>query len=122
MKLATGFLRMGLAFVFAYASFEIYLNPHNFLKYTPAFLLKLLPQDVFLYSFGIMEIVLAIWILTKWKSSLSSLVSLLLLLGIILFNLEHFSILFRNVAIATSALALFILDKQTNLAFKMQIT
>lgn len=110
IKVAAWFLRIGLAFVFTYASVEMCFNPQNFLKYTPAFIFNIFPVTTFLYSFGVAEFLLAIWLLTKWKSDYSSIVSVMLIVGIVAFNPEHFQILFRNVAIAFGGLALLMLE------------
>lgn len=109
-KLATWFLRVGLAFVFAYASVEIYLNPQNFLKYTPSFILDIVPVNLFLYSFGVAELLLSVWLLTGWKPEYPSIISVMLIAGIVVFNMEYFQILFRNVAIAFAGLALLMLE------------
>lgn len=109
-KLAVWFLRVGLAFVFAYASYEICVNPANFLKYTPKFILDVVPHNLFLYTFGIGELFLAAWILTGWKAEYASIISVLLMVGIIVFNPEYFQILFRNVAIGFGGLALLMLE------------
>lgn len=109
-RLAIWFLRVGLAFVFAYASYEICVNPANFLKYTPNFIFKFVPQNLFLYSFGVAEIALAAWLLTGWKAEYSSLISVMLMVGIIVFNPEYFQILFRNVAIGFGGMALLMLE------------
>lgn len=110
IKLAAWFLRVGLAFVFTYASIEMIINPQNFLKYTPTLILDIFPETTFLYSFGFAEFLLAIWLLTKWKSEYSSILSVMLMVGIIAVNPEHFHILFRNVAIAFGGLALLMLE------------
>jgi hypothetical protein len=110
IKLAAWFLRIGFAFVFTYASIEMYVNPLNFLKYTPGFILDVFPINAFLYSFGVAELLLAVWLLTKWKSEYSSIISVMLMIGIIVFNPEHFQVLFRNVAIAFGGLALLMLE------------
>jgi uncharacterized membrane protein YphA (DoxX/SURF4 family) len=109
-KLAVWFLRVGLAFVFAYASYEICVNPANFLKYTPSFILNVVPENAFLYTFGVAELVLAVWLLTGWKPEYASIISVMLMVGIIVFNPEYFQILFRNVAIGFGGLALLMLE------------
>lgn len=109
-KLAVWFLRVGLAFVFAYASYEICVNPANFLKYTPKFILSIVPENMFLYTFGVAELVLAAWLLTGWKPEYPSIISVMLTVGIIVFNPEYFQILFRNVAIGFGGLALLMLE------------
>lgn len=112
-RLAAWFLRAGLSFVFMYASIEIYMNPQNFLKYTPDFVLNLFPENVFLYGFGLFEILLAIWLLIQWRSAYSSLIAAMLLAGIVICNIEHFQVLFRNIAIVFGSLALWMLEKKS---------
>ncbi len=117
-KLAVWFLRVGLAFVFAYASYEICINPANFLKYTPQFILQIVPENLFLYSFGVAELALAVWLLTGWKPEYASIISVMLMVGIIAFNPEYFQILFRNVAIGFGGLALLMLESKTKFVQK----
>lgn len=109
-KLAIWFLRIGLAFVFIYASIEIYLSPDNFLKYIPRYILDIIPINLFLHSFGIAEVLLAVWLLSGWKGQYPSFLSLVVMVGIVVFNMEYFQVLFRNVAIAFGALALLLLE------------
>ncbi|MCE5294331.1 MAG: hypothetical protein LLF94_06925 [Chlamydiales bacterium] len=117
-KIAIWFLRVGLAFVFAYASYEICVNPENFLKYTPSFIFNFIPEKLFLYSFGVAEVALAAWLLTGWKAYYSSIISVMLMVGIIAFNPEHFQILFRNVAIGFGGLALLMLERSVSKQLK----
>lgn len=109
-SIAVWFLRVGLAFVFAYASVEIFINPTNFIKYTPQFVLNIVPLKPFLYSFSVVEIVLSVWLLTGWKPEYPSIISVVLIVGIVVFNPEYFQILFRNVAIGFAGLALLMLE------------
>ena len=109
-KLAKLFLRIGLAFVFVYASVEIYIHPENFLKYVPQFMLDLVPMQLFLDVFGVVEVALALWILSGWKGQYSAMIAVLLIAGITFANTEYFYILFRNVAIACGGMALIFLE------------
>lgn len=109
-KLAKCLLRFGLAFVLVYAAFEVYNNPTNFLKYVPKIILDIVPIDLFLVGFGIIEIILAAWLLSGWKGQIPSMLSFFMMAGIIAFNMEHFHILFRNVAIGFGCLALVALE------------
>lgn len=108
--LAKFFLRIGLAFVFVYAAVEIYFHPANFLKYVPHEITDLMPVDLFLLVFGVVEIILAVWLLSGWKGQYPSLISFLMMVGIIVLNPEYFQILFRNVAIGFGSLALVVLE------------
>lgn len=122
IKLAAWSLRVGLAFVFIYASIEMYIHPANFLKYTPSFIFNIVPVKLFLHSFGIAELLLAIWLLTKRSSKYSSLLSIFLMVGIVVFNMEHFNVLFRNVAIAFGAVALLFLETDQDVTLKTKQT
>jgi hypothetical protein len=109
-EVAKWLLRIGLAFVFIYASVEIYLNPHNFIKYIPSSILNMFPLHLFLHSFGVIEVGLAFWLLSGWKGVYPSLISVAMIVGIVIFNMEHFQVLFRNVAIGFGGLALLVLE------------
>ena len=109
-ELAKWFLRIGLAFVFLYATFEIYVHPSNFLKYVPEVMLGIMPVDIFLSAFAVAEVGLAVWLLSGWKGEYPSLLAVLMMVGIVAFNMEYFNVLFRNVAIGFGGLALVVLE------------
>lgn len=109
-ELAKWLLRVGLAFVFVYAAVEVYVHPANFLKYIPNIMLNQIPLDLFLGLFGISEVVLAVWLLSGWKGIYPALLSVLMMIGIVVFNMEYFQILFRNIAIGFGGLALVVLE------------
>lgn len=112
IKIAKNLLRLGFAFVLLYATVEIYMNPENFLKYVPGFVTQIIPVNLFLFLFAIFELVLMGWLLSGWQTKYSALLFFLLMVGIIVTNLQYFNVLFRNVAIAFSALALAALDQE----------
>lgn len=103
-------LRIGLAFVFIYASVEIFISPDRFLKYVPLFLQQAIPSHLFLPLFGVSEVLLAVWLLCGWKGHIPALLSALMMAGIVAFNMEHFQILFRNVAIGFGSISLVLLE------------
>ena len=110
INIARWFIRYGLAFVYGYAAVEIYLHPANFLKYVPPTVQSLLPTDLFLLVFGIFEIFLVLWLISGKKTEYAGFISFALMVGIIIPNTEYFNVLFRNVSIALSSLALTALD------------
>lgn len=110
--LAVWLLRAGLSFVFLYASVEIYNNPANFLKYVPEMVTAFIPMDLFLPLFGVAEVLLGVWLLVGWKGQYPSMLSALMMAGIVAFNMEHFTVLFRNVAIGFGSLALVLLESE----------
>ena len=111
-NMALWLLRAGLAFVFLYASVEIYIHPDNFLKYVPEMVTSVIPMDIFLHVFGVVEVALGVWLLTGWKGQYPSMISALMMAGIVVFNMEYFPVLFRNVAIGFGSLALVLLESE----------
>ena len=103
-------LRVGLAFVYGYASVEMRLNPGNFLKYVPAFVQNIVPINIFLLVFGIFEAAFALWLLSGKFTQYAGVISFILMMAIIFPNLDFLSVLFRNFAIAFASLALTVLD------------
>src|ERR1700733_9502936 len=112
-KLAMYLLRIGMAFVLLYASFEIYVHPTNFLKFVPPFIVDLVPLQPFLDFFGVAEVFLALWLLSGWKGAYPALLSVLMVIGITVCNTEYFQGLFRNVAMAFGGLALLALEAKS---------
>ncbi len=98
-------LRIGLAFVFLYAAIFV-STVETGSKYVPPFITNIIPIKTFLLTFGIFEILLSLWLLSGKFTRYSGLVSALLLINLTVFNLEYFSVLFRNIAIICAALAL----------------
>lgn len=105
-KISNVLLRIGIAFAFLYPPINALSNPDSWIGYFPKFLRGIAPDAVMLHSFGLIEIVIAIWILSGKKIFLPSLIAATMLLSIVFFNLNNFEVLFRDVAIAMMALAL----------------
>ena len=114
IKFTKFFLRLGLAFVFIYAAVEIHFSPENFLKYVQEWMSNLVPVERFLPIFGIAEIILALILLFGKLGRWPAFLSFFILCAITIPNLQYFNVLFRNVAIAGSALALFCLEVLTS--------
>ena len=108
-SLALFFLRLGLAAVFLYAAIAAYLNPSSWIGFFPEVIRGLLPEGVLLMLWGIGQVVLALWLLSGWKTGISALLASLSLLGIIVTNLGALDIIFRDVAIFFAAVALTLL-------------
>jgi len=99
-------LRIGVALSFLYPPIDALANPYSWLGYFPHFLQGILPDMVILHSFGVVEVVLALWILSGKHIFWPSTVATLMLLAIVLFNGGDFPILFRDVSIACMSAAL----------------
>lgn len=105
-------LRLGLAFVFAYASLATFADPEKFERYIPAAMNHPWMTHWCLPAFSTFELVLAAALATGRRLVLSSTVAAVILAGITLTNPSHLDVLFRNVAIASAALALAVRSRQ----------
>jgi uncharacterized membrane protein YphA (DoxX/SURF4 family) len=102
-------LRWSLAFVFAYAAIGGFVHPENWIGYFPSFLISLAPASTLLALFGILELALAVWLIIGRKIQWAALASSLALLGITAVNLSNFDIVFRDLGLSASGLALALL-------------
>jgi hypothetical protein len=64
------------------------------------------PDPVLLHSFGLLEIVIAVWILWGRNIFWPSILATLLLIGIVFFNPGNFIVVFRDLSIAAAAFSL----------------
>ena len=96
-------LRLGLAFAFFYPAISAVFNPFSWIGYFPHFLRGIVPDPVLLYSFGTVEVVIALWILSGWKIFWPSGAAALMLLAIVSFDLSEFQVVFRDLSIAAIA-------------------
>ena len=78
--------------------------------FLPPWTAKILPARAVLFGFAFYETVLALWLLANKKIFYAACLSTLTLLAIIIPNLGIFSVVFRDVAILFSALALAVLS------------
>jgi len=111
-RLAVLILRIGLAFVFAYAAFGQLTNADAWIGFFPEFLRGFLSESILLYSHAFGEIVLALWLLSGWKTFYSASLAAIALLGIVLFNLGAMEIIFRDIGLFLMAAALAVLSKE----------
>lgn len=99
-------LRIGVAFAFLYPPFDALANPDSWIGYFPKFVHGIAPDLVLLHGFGVIEVIIALWILSGKKIFLPSLAATLMITTIVLANLNNFEILFRDLSIAAMALSL----------------
>lgn len=104
-------LRLGVAFAFLYPPLDAFMNPFSWVGYIPSFLREAAPEMFILHTFGILEIVLAVWILSGRKIFWPSLGATTILLVIVAFNLNDFEVLFRDLSIAAMTLALAVMHR-----------
>src|SRR5882724_10434964 len=99
-------LRIGVAFAFLYAAINAFIDPYSWIDYFPQFMRGIISDLTLLHLFGVVEIILGLWILSGKKTFIPSMLAAGMLVVIVLFNLAEFQLLFRDLCIATAALAL----------------
>ena len=111
-RLAHWVLRIGAAFAFLYPPVAAVFDPVSWFGYFPHFI-RALPIDslVLLHSFGIIEVVLALWMLSGWRIRIPALLMTVMLLVIVAFNLAQIDIVFRDLSIVALTLALALWPK-----------
>jgi len=103
------FLRVGLAVVFLYAAAASLLDPNSWIGFLPDWARSNSSERVFLSLFSIYEIILALLLLWgKWVR-LFAILSLITIIAIIIQNVHSLDIIFRDVSILFSCLALIAL-------------
>lgn len=101
-------LRSALAFSFLYPAVHALSDPYAWVGYIPGFVLAAFPlgEEVVLHAWGVLEAVLALWVLFGRNVFAPALVMGTVLLAVVALNLGQFTILFRDLPIAASAFAL----------------
>lgn len=114
--LSEHFLRGAIALSFLYPPLSALADPIPWIGYIPAWALTLIPIDaeVLLHAFGLVEIVLGLWILIGRDIRIPAFAAAALLLFITITNPTQFLVLFRDLALAFAALALALHIPKTN--------
>jgi uncharacterized membrane protein YphA (DoxX/SURF4 family) len=103
-------LRISLAFAFLYAAILGATHPFEWINYFPSILRNHFPDQVLLNFYGLIELVIAGWLVWGNKIFIPSLSATILLFLGILVNLTQFNDFFRNISLLGTALALTILS------------
>ncbi len=112
LVLAIWLLRIALAGVFFYAAIASFTDPNSWIGYFPLFMRALVPQNLLLAIFSIYELILGGALLYPRTSRWAALMATLTLVGIVAPNLLLLDIVFRDLALALAAGALFILSRR----------
>ncbi|MCL5113980.1 MAG: hypothetical protein M1372_02305 [Patescibacteria group bacterium] len=113
-KLIFYLLRTGIAIVFFYAAIAAFLEPQNWIGYLPQILRNIFPAQLLLSLFSIYELAIAMWLLWGHKIFYAASLAVLTLVGIIIANIGVLDIVFRDIAILFSALALVVFARGEN--------
>jgi len=107
-------LRIGVGFAFLYPPISAIFNPFAWIGYFPLFVTNIFPDAiVLLHIFGVIEVIVGLWILSGKNIFIPSAVAALMLAGIIIFNFSQMDVLFRDVSILLMAVALMLSHKQS---------
>lgn len=109
-------LRLAVASAYLYPPLAAIFDPYSWIGYFPPFLLNAAGgyDLVLLHVFGGIEFLLALWILLGKRIFVPSVLAALGLIGIVLFNLPQFDVLFRDVSIALAACALALMHRKAS--------
>lgn len=99
-------LRVGLAFVFAYAGVGSLQHPLEWVGFLPAFMTKHVAATTLIKFFAVYELALAAWLLSGKYLRYAGLLAALTLAGIVVTNPSQLITTFRDVGLACMALAL----------------
>src|SRR3989344_6623557 len=90
-------LRVGLAFAFLYPPYAALSDPVSWAAYFPPFMHALPMQaSVLLHAFGVLEVIVALWLLSGWRIRLPASLAAAMLLGIVAFDLRALEALFPD--------------------------
>lgn len=103
-------LRFGVAFTFLYASIAAFINPTPWLSYFPAFMRVMMPDNILLVTWGGAELVIGLWLLIGYRIFIPSILASGLMLGIFIFDFHSINIIFRNVCILCTSIAIAIIS------------
>ena len=81
-------------------------DPYTWIGYFPSFTRGYLDELVMLHLFGIVEVIIGLWILSGYKIFAPAMLGGVLLVAIVVFNLHEFTVLFRDLSIAAMCFAL----------------
>jgi len=114
INLASFLIRIGLAMSFLYAATAALLDPSSWIGFLPAWIKMLVPAEVALFTFSIFQSLLALWLLSGWRTFIAAIISAGFIFLIIVQNLGALDIIFRDLAILCSTIALALLARSSN--------
>lgn len=103
-------LKLGVAFAFIYPALSAFIDPSQWIGYVPMWVDQIIPREIFLPIFSTIEIVVALGVLF-WNNPIPSIVAGMMLISVVIFNRNEFSVVFRDLSIATMAFGLALLAR-----------
>ncbi|MEK6809895.1 MAG: hypothetical protein AABY40_04420 [Nanoarchaeota archaeon] len=109
-NLAPFILRVALAVPFLFVAIDAALQPEAWVGFIPSFVTSILPASLVLAAHALMDFTLGLWLLSGWKTKYAAALSAINLATIIVVNLFALEIIFRDVGLLLTALALVVLE------------
>ncbi|HAS84952.1 MAG TPA: hypothetical protein DCS23_02695 [Candidatus Yonathbacteria bacterium] len=104
-------LKLGVSFAFIYPAVSAFIDPSAWIGYVPMWVDQLIPREIFLPIFSTIEIVVALGVLF-WNNPIPSIIAGAMLVSIVIFNKSEFSVVFRDLSIATMTFGLALLSRK----------
>ncbi len=114
-KIISLLLRFGIAFSFIYVAVSAFLNPTNWLGFIPDFLTFGFNKELFLKFHATIDLILGLWLISGRKPFYASILSSIILFGIIILNIGSMEIIFRDVSILLMAIAFSVVSYKQKL-------
>jgi uncharacterized membrane protein YphA (DoxX/SURF4 family) len=111
-RLAPLFLRIGLATVLTYAAISSLINPNDWIGYVPIFIRDFIPATTVLAIFSVIQLGVAVWLLSGKHVRIAALVCAGMLAGIVVSNFSLLPISFRDIGLLFAALALTVMKDE----------
>lgn len=107
-------MRLAVAFAFIYPAVSAWFDPDSWIGYFPGFVLDLAGSNtpLLLHGWGVLEILLALWVLFGVRVYIPSIIMAVALMAVVVVNPGQFPTLFRDVSIALAALSLALVNKR----------
>ncbi|OIO80356.1 hypothetical protein AUJ84_03885 [Candidatus Pacearchaeota archaeon CG1_02_32_132] len=104
-------LRIGLGFVFVYVAFSAFMDPNSWVGFIPSFL-RVIGEGLAINLHIAFNLILGLWLFSGKGKYYSAIVSVVALFLIVTFNLGAIDIIFRDIGLILSAIALALLNKK----------
>lgn len=110
-RLAIFLCRTGIGIVFLYAGIASLLDTTSWVGYFPFFIRSTPFFEIISLSFSIFQILLALWLFSGLRVNYAALTSFTVLLLIVITNITLLDIVFRDIALLFTTLALYSLTR-----------
>lgn len=101
-------LRIAIAFFFLYPAIAGFITPDNWIGYFPPMLQDLGNAPMVVGIWGVIEVILALWMLFGKNIKIPSILTGVLAIGIVVANPSQMDIIFRDLALGAVSFALAI--------------